>query len=59
MLMFCMLRKRKYVLLMFQNITLEKQVILFMIANGGKSEWSKTLTTQVKYEGGKTKSEGQ
>ena len=44
---------------MFQNITLEKQVILFMIANGGKSEWSKTLTTQVKYEGGKTKSEGQ
>ena len=41
------------------NSSHEKQVILFMIANGGKPKWSKTLTTQIKYEGGKTQSEVQ
>ena len=33
--MFCMLKKKKYILIMFQNITqiVEKQVILLIIPN--------------------------
>ena len=38
--MFCMLKKKIYILLMFQNITqiLKKQVILLMISNDEKRE---------------------
>ena len=32
--MFCMLKKKKYILVMFQNINHEKQVIILMIPDG-------------------------
>ena len=36
LLMFCMVRKKKYILLMFHNSNREKKVILLMISNGEK-----------------------
>ena len=38
--MFCMLKKKRYILLMFQTITqIVKKIILFMILNGEKRKW--------------------
>ena len=38
--MFCMLKKKRYILLMFQNITqIIKKIILFMILNREKRKW--------------------
>ena len=34
LLMFCMLKKKKYIPLMFQNINRKKQLVLLMIPNG-------------------------
>ena len=38
LLMFCILKKEKHVLLMIQNSNREKQVILLMVPNGEKCE---------------------
>ena len=46
--MFCMLKKKKYILLMFQNITqtVKKQFILLMISNGEK-QWTYLVVKKV------------
>ena len=61
LLMFHMLKKKKYILLIFQNITqiMKKKVIFLVISNGEKCEQSETLATRNKSEGCVAKFEGQ
>ena len=57
--MLCILKKKKYILLIFQNKSnREKQFILLMISNGEKCEQSETLAMQAMPKGHKAKSEG-
>ena len=59
LLIFCMLKKKKYVLLMFQNITkMWKKVSFLMISNGEIRKWLEILAMQVESKGCQAKSEG-
>ena len=50
--MFCMLRKKKYILLMFQNIIqIVKSKLFLMILNGDKRARSETLAWRAKASG--------
>ena len=56
LLFFCMLKKKKYILLMFQSYVskhysnCEKQVILLMISNGEKLEVKSSEGCEVKFK---------
>ena len=54
-----MLKKKKYILSIFQNITQIVKNKLLKISNVEKRKRSKTLATRAKSEGWKVESEGQ